>query len=88
MTKLIYRAEVYREGSQYVGLCLELNVSSFGDTPAEAEESLQEAVEAFAEGCELLGTLAEVLEESGFAKEGDSWRLRERRSEEKVASLP
>ena len=28
--------------------------------------SLQEAMEAFLEGCEILGTLAEVLEESGF----------------------
>ena len=52
-----------------MGLCPELNVSSFGDTPDEAERSLGEAVEAFIEGCILLGTLDEVLRESGFETE-------------------
>ena len=71
MTELIYRAEIYPEGDQYVGVCPELNVSSFGDTSREAEESLQEAVEAFLEGCQMLGTLEEVLQESGFTKTGN-----------------
>ena len=78
MTKVIYNAEVFEEDGVYVGLSSELNVSSFGDTPQEATDSLQEAVELFLEGCESLGTLAEVLEESGFklgrvtwAKNGD-----------------
>ncbi|MCI0440842.1 MAG: type II toxin-antitoxin system HicB family antitoxin [Chloroflexi bacterium] len=66
MVKVVYRAEVFKEDDQYVGLCPELDVSSFGDTPEEAMESLQEAVEAFLEGCEYLGTLAEVIEESGI----------------------
>ena len=87
MTKVIYKAEVFEEDGVYVGLSPELNVSSFGDTPQEATDSLQEAVELFLEGCESLGTLEEVLEESGFKKEGDTWRLRERITEEKVATL-
>jgi predicted RNase H-like HicB family nuclease len=88
MSEVIYRTEVFQEGEQYVGLCPELNVSSFGDTPEEAKRSLQEAVDAFFEGCDLLGTLVEVLEESGFTKEGDVWRLRERAIEEAAAMLP
>ena len=68
MVQVIFRAEIFEEDNQYVGLCPELNVSSFGDTAEEAEASLQEAIEAFLEGCESLGTLEEVLEECGFKK--------------------
>ena len=66
MTRVEYKAEVFPEGNCFVGLCRELDVSSFGDSPEDAKASLQEAVEAFLEGCEILGTLTEVLEESGF----------------------
>ena len=66
MTKVIYKAELFPEGDCFVGLCRELDVSSFGDSPEDARESLQEAVETFLEGCEILGTLTEVLEESGL----------------------
>jgi predicted RNase H-like HicB family nuclease len=49
LKKLIYRSEIFREGDVYVGLCPELNVSSFGDSIDDAKSSLQEAVEAFIE---------------------------------------
>lgn len=75
MTKLQYRSEIYPEGNQYVGYCPDLNVSSFGDTPDEAADSLLEAIEAFLEGCELLGTLHEVLTESGSQNYGGQWRM-------------
>ena len=42
-----------------------LDVSSFGDSPDDARATLQEAVVTFLEGCALLGTLTEVLQESG-----------------------
>ena len=70
MIKVIYRAEIFPEGGCYVGLCRELDVSSFGDNPEDASDSLREAVVLFLEGCEELGTLDEVLEESGFQKNG------------------
>ena len=88
MLKVVYRAEIFKEGDLYVGLSPDLNVSSFGDTPQEATDSLQEAVEAFLEGCEELGTLEEVLVESGFLNDGYAWRLSERITEEKVATVP
>lgn len=71
--RIVYRAEFFREGDLYVGLAPELNVSSFGETLEEAKRSLQEAVEAFLEECEALGSLEEVLEESGFVKQDDHW---------------
>jgi predicted RNase H-like HicB family nuclease len=65
--KIIYRAEFFREGDVYVGLCPELNVSSFGDNIEDAKSSLKEAIEAFIETCEEMGTLEEVLEEARFS---------------------
>ena len=50
-------------------------------------KSLHEAVEAFLEGCEYLGTLEDVLDESGFERTGDTWKLRERISEDKGATI-
>ena len=88
MTKINYRAEFIREGDLYVARCPDLDVSSFGDTLDEARDSLQEAVEAFLEGCELLGTLNEILEESGFVENEGVWNLRRRIMEEVTAAIP
>ena len=73
MQKINFRAEIFCESDVYVGLCPELNVSSFGKTVEEARKSLQEAVEAFIEECEAMGTLEEVMEESGFVMEDGVW---------------
>jgi len=88
MTTISYRAEIFREGDLYVARCSDLDVSSFGDTVDEARNALQEAVEAFLEGCELLGTLDEVLAECGFAKVDGVWSLRRRIVEEVTAAIP
>lgn len=87
MTRVMYKAEIFAEGDCYVGLCRELDVSSFGDSPEEASSSLQEAVEAYLEGCGNLGTLDDVMAGSGFEKKNDVWRLRERIVEEKIATV-
>ena len=78
MPKIVYRMEIFEDGLHYVGVCPDLNVTSFGDTPEDAKDSLKEAVEAFIAGCKLLGTLEETLEESGFEMNGDAWKLRRR----------
>lgn len=88
MTSVIFTAEIFPEGDVYVGLCRELDVSSFGDSPDEAKASLHEAVETFLEGCELLGTLTDVLEESGFEMTDGAWRLRKRLTMREVATVP
>jgi len=87
LKKLTFRAEFFQEDDVYVGLCPELNVSSFGEDIEDAQQSLQEAVEAFIETCEEMGTLEEVLEESGFLKEKDTWFSREPVVEERLAVL-
>ncbi|MCI0691346.1 type II toxin-antitoxin system HicB family antitoxin [candidate division KSB1 bacterium] len=65
--------DYFEEDGTIVALCPTLQVSSFGDTLDEAEKSIKEALELFIEGCETLGTINEVLEESGFRKIGDKW---------------
>ena len=72
MTKrVVFRAEFFRENDLYVGIAPELDVSSFGESLEEAKRSLEEAVLAFVEECEAMGTLEEVLREAGFDWEGD-----------------
>ena len=71
--RIVFRAEFFRENDLYVGYAPELDVSSFGDSLDEAKLSLKEAVEAFLEECEAMGTLDEVLEEAGFYWEGNLW---------------
>ena len=57
LNKLIFRAEFFQEDDVYVGLCPELNVSSFGEDIEDAKRSLRDAVEDFLETCEEMGTL-------------------------------
>lgn len=79
------RIELFKEGDLYVALSPELNVSSFGETIEDAKNSLKEAVEAFIEECQEMGTLEEVLEESGFSKVNNSWQSRKPLAEEDLA---
>lgn len=69
MATAIFRAIIFQEGDSYGALAPELNLSSFGDTVADAKRSLTEAVEAFVEECGRMGTLDAVLEEAGFTKD-------------------
>lgn len=70
---LIFRSEVFREGDLYVAVCPDLNVSSYGETSTEARDSLREAIEAFIEECQRMGTLQEVLEEAGYNRSKQTW---------------
>jgi predicted RNase H-like HicB family nuclease len=85
LMELIFDAKYFRENDVYVGLCRELNISSFGNDIEEAKLSLLEAVQAFTEACEEMGTLEEVLEEAGFIEENGVWVPREPVMEEKLA---
>jgi predicted RNase H-like HicB family nuclease len=49
MDRLDVQAVVYREGEHYVAQCLNVDVSSFGDTEEEALANLQEALELYFE---------------------------------------
>ena len=81
------RIEIFKEGDVYVALSPELNVSSFGETIEDAKSSIKEAVEAFLEECEKMGTLKDILEESGFSKTNNSWKSRKPVREESLAVI-
>lgn len=85
MPKITFRAEVFREGDLYVGLCPELNVSSFGETIEEAKLSLHEAMEAFIEEAEAMGTLEDIMNQAGFIKEHGTWVRRKPIAEEALS---
>ncbi|MEO8412087.1 MAG: type II toxin-antitoxin system HicB family antitoxin [Ginsengibacter sp.] len=46
---------VWKEGQHYVALCLNVEVSSFGDTKEEALENLKEAIELYLEDTPIEG---------------------------------
>ena len=82
---LSIRVEIFKEDDVYVALSPELNVSSFGETIAEAKESIKEAIEVFLEECREMGTLDDVLEESGFLRVKNTWQSRKPVAEEDLA---
>ena len=49
MSNLNLQSVVYREGEHYVAQCLNIDVSSFGDTEDEALANLLEALELYFE---------------------------------------
>ncbi len=83
--KIFVRIEIFKEDDVYVALAPELNVSSFGETIEDAKKSVKEAIEAFIEECERMGTIEDVLEESGFFKVDDIWESRKPIAEENFA---
>ena len=61
------------EGDIIIAHCVPLDVSSCGHDIKEARRNAQEAIELFLETCETIGSLNEVLEESGFVWDGENW---------------
>jgi len=59
----------FEEGSVIVAHCVPLDVSSCGNDLEEARRNIRDAVAGFVETCEEIGTLEEVLEESGLGNQ-------------------
>ena len=76
LPEIDFTVQVWREGAAYVSYAPELDVSSCGDSVAQARARLREAVSLFLEECSRKGTLDTILTESGFAKRGRSYRPR------------
>ncbi|MDX1521082.1 MAG: type II toxin-antitoxin system HicB family antitoxin [Anaerolineae bacterium] len=66
MLHIPYTSQLFEEDGQFVTVCPELNLSSYGDTPEKALASLQEIVTLFLEECQEMGTLEIILEEAGY----------------------
>jgi predicted RNase H-like HicB family nuclease len=64
LPKIDFTAHVWKEGPTFVSYTPELDVSSCGDSVAEARARLREAVSLFLEECSRRGTLEAILAES------------------------
>lgn len=74
-----FTTQIWKEGKMYVSYCPEIDVSSCGRTVGEARKNLLEALEGFLEEAKKMGSLGEILRESGFVKEGQKkWKAPER----------
>ncbi|MFH1462499.1 MAG: type II toxin-antitoxin system HicB family antitoxin [bacterium] len=83
-----FTTQIWQEGKMYVAYCPELDVSSCGKTIEGARKNLREAVEGFLEAAKSMGTLKEILRESGFIKEGQKkWKAPEWVSLEREKAL-
>ena len=61
-----YTVQIWREGTQYVAHAMPLDVMSAGATPDDARRALDEAVGLFLKTAADIGTLEQVLEDSGY----------------------
>jgi predicted RNase H-like HicB family nuclease len=74
LPEIDFTVHVWKEGTAYVSYAPELDVSSCGNSVAQARTRLREAVSMFLEECSRRGTLDTILAESGFEKRGQSYR--------------
>ncbi|OGZ35627.1 MAG: hypothetical protein A3I88_00695 [Candidatus Portnoybacteria bacterium RIFCSPLOWO2_12_FULL_39_9] len=70
-------SQIWKEGKMYVSYNPELDISTCGRTLNEAKKNLKEAIEAFLEEAEKMGTLKQILKESGFVLEKRKWQAPE-----------
>lgn len=68
MINLEFNSIVFQEDNIYVAYSPILDVSSCGNTIDEARNNLKTAVRLFLEEAEKMGTLEEILSESGYKK--------------------
>ena len=66
-----FTTHIFKEARSFVAHALEFDVSSCGGTKEKALKNLKEAVRLFLEEAEEMGTLEEILEESGYSKTGE-----------------
>ncbi len=60
MKALALQSVVYQEGKYYVAQCLDIDVSSFGESEQEALANLQEALELYLEDIPIQSVKTEV----------------------------
>lgn len=86
---IAYTIQVFKEGRFFVAHAPELDVSSQGEGVEAAKAHLREAVEAFLEEAQRMGTLTDVLEEAGYERTPDGWKAPDLLAQERAkATLP
>lgn len=89
-----FTTHVFKEGRTYVAHTAQLDVSSCGGGKQKALENLQEAVRLFLEEAAKMGTLDQILEESGGqlagprSHAGCPGRIRKRKARPQAEARP
>lgn len=68
-----YTVQIWKEGSQFVAHAMPLDVMSSGSTPEAARIALDEAVHLFLVTASDIGTLDEILQETGYKFQDGKW---------------
>ncbi len=68
MFQLEFDGIIFKEEKAFIAYCPKLDVSSCGNTVDEARRNLKTAVRLFLEESEKMGTLEDILKESGYEK--------------------
>ena len=68
-----YPVPVWKEGNQYIAHAMPLDVMSAGPSPEEARKAVDEAVHLYLVTAADMGTLEDVLQESGYEFRQGGW---------------
>lgn len=68
MPQIEFDGIIFKEGETFIAYSPKLDVSSCGNTIDEARNNLKIAVRLFVEEAEKMGTLEDILKESGYEK--------------------
>jgi predicted RNase H-like HicB family nuclease len=72
-TSIEYTVHIWQEEAQYIAHAMPLDVVSAGPSPEEARKALDEAVHLFLVTAADMGTLEDVLQESGYEFRQGGW---------------
>ena len=73
MMDLGFTVRILKEEGTFVAHVPELDVSSCGDTEADARRNIADAVQGFLETAREQGTLNDILQEAGYRFQNDRW---------------
>lgn len=68
-----YTVQIWKEGDQFIAHAMPLDVMSSGKSPEEARNALDEAVRLFLATASDMGTVTDILEESGYEFLDGKW---------------
>ncbi len=87
--EITFTIQVFKEGKFLVAHAPELDVSSQGESVEAAKAHLREAVEAFLEEAQRMGTLTDLLEEAGYQRTPEGWKAPDLLAQERAkVTLP
>jgi predicted RNase H-like HicB family nuclease len=68
-----YTVHIWKEGAQFIAHAMPLDVMSSGKTPEDARKALDEAVRLFLATASDIGTVSDILGESGYELMDGRW---------------